>query len=844
MLIGAAASLQGIKHKSCITKQQCRLFYLQKGFEDKTSADVLMLDVYIVRIDEETRRKKDKEAVLTKPTYTTSPRALIEAVARTGDIATGLFSAVSMQEGAKAHRRIQKNLPASARSEVPLQTRIDLDEAVLVLNGRMDIVYEQAEGVVIEELKTTAVSPANITACVSAHVLQVQIYGYMLMKERGIDNVDVRVRYVHVSTKQTKCFSFALSFAQAKAIVMPLGILFVKKCMKRDAILTSAQKSAQSMDFPFALRAGQKEAMDGVCGAIRDKKRCYLLAPTGTGKTLAALFPALKNLGEYDTKKIFYLSAKSTGRQSALHAVGLLRRKSGLDVPALVISAKEKICLCDEVRCDPAFCPYARGHYDRVEAALEEILAHEVLFDESTVRTYSEKHRVCPYELTMDLILFSPLIIADYNYCFDPLVHLKRCFDAPASRSIVLLIDEAHNLPMRVGEMFSKTVEKRRLMHLLTLSLPKTLRGALMRLDEALASLTAKEPSGAEGVLLEGVEGALSDSIYGAMNALERYLMRNAKTKAYMPAMEMYFSLAAFMKMVQLCDEAHRVYYDIDKQALCIFLCDAKTQIAQTLDKVHSAVFFSGTLFPFVYFSELLDAREEDIVLELPSPFAAQHLLKVLYPAMDLSFKNRDGTLAELCMLIHAFFSVPQKNKIVFFPSYAYLKKTFALYELLYGSGKVLVQQPKMSIEQTQEFLKHFDAGAGVGAFAALGGQFGEGIDLPGEKLSMVMVVTVGLPQLSLQGELIKACYQERGLDGFAYAYRYPGLNKVFQALGRVIRGSEDRGCVVLVDKRYTYSQYAREFPPHLTPWQTCRTPDELAWRLEAFFSGCKETKQ
>lgn len=725
-----------------------------------------------------------------------SVRTVVEYACLSGSLTPGAQLS-RMREGTLGHKARQQAVQ-DAQAEVTVRARVEGEVAILTVSGRIDLLYAREGVPVIEEIK---LAPAGDTpeAAERVHRAQAVCYAYMLRERQAI----VRVLYVTRDGEEVAAFEETLSEEMLRAEFSAFVAPYLR--MAEDRIRWQALRDAsiQALAFPFGgYRAGQREMAVHAYWAIKQRKRLFAEAPTGIGKTAAALFPALKALGEGRTGQIFYLTARTTGRENATAAIERMRG-GGLRLRALSLTAKEKICPYKEPsgwRCDMLRCPRAEGFFDRLHEALSEMRLMDDWSREALERV-AEAHTLCPFEFGLSLCEEADAVVCDYNYAFDPGARIRRIF--LFTTNVTLLVDEAHNLPERAREMLSAEIDGSALR-----DTRRTVGKALGRktpLYEALSAMirwVETLPEGASPERPEALGPLLEKAMDAALTAMHA-----------LPLPELTRMLAAAAGALERFDERYTVLARRSgKQAhVTLFCLDPAPYLQEVTRKLRGCVFLSATLTPLFAWRDFLGGEEEDGLLSLPSPFPEENLL-VLRRPISTRYHARERTAALVAESIAAACARPG-NYLACFPSYAYLNRVREALEALGGEITLHVQRSRMTEAERDEFLNAFaprERGVLLG-MVVMGGAFGEGVDLPGERLSGVIIVGVGLPQICTERELLRAHF---GPDnGFAYAYRYPGMNKVLQAVGRVIRTETDRGVALLIDDRFSFSEYAALMP-------------------------------
>lgn len=774
-------------------------------------------------------------------------RRVVEWVLRCGDIDSRYVESDAMQQGAAAHRKIQKSMGEGYRREVPLSCEAMTGPIPVLLQGRADGVFTGEDGLVtVDEIKSTTLPLDKCRLQEPMHLGQGKCYAAMLLQsmETPPESAAVQLTYMQLDTEEVERARYVFTREELAAFLQELldaygGWL---RFGREWAALRDA--SAAAVPFPYpAFRRGQRELAAAVYRAVVGERRLYVQAPTGIGKTLSTLFPAIKAQGEGKLDKLFYLTAKTVTRTVAEEAVALLR-EGGLRYKAVTLRAKDKICLCEETVCNPDACPYAKGHYDRVGAALLDLLEHHDAITPAVVEDTARAHRVCPFELSLDAAVWADLVIGDYNHVFDPTVYLRRFFDGGEER-YVFLIDEAHNLPDRVRDMYSASL-RRSAFSRLPRELPDknraaaALRKAARQLDRYLKD-AGEELGEQTGAAVPEADAVLRALLLLFRQAAEDWLAQEQNTghPLFHAMLELYFEASGYETIAALYDErfvtlTEREGREVTVTQLCL---DPSAIIAGRLGWARACVLFSATLTPLPYYRELLGGTPDDPALALPSPFDPARLLLVAHGGISTKYADRAASYEPIARLIRTAVSGKAGNYLAFFPSYDYMQQVHDRFAAAYPEVETLLQDSHMTEEERAAFLARFDADnpATLVGFCVLGGIFSEGIDLKGERLIGSLIIGVGLPGISLRQEQIRAYYNQKNGRGYDYAYVYPGMNKVLQAAGRVIRTAEDAGLVLLVDSRFLTPAYRGLFPPHWAGMKRIRTAAALEEALRQF---------
>ena len=815
-------------------------------------------------------------AAVQKPVISVQVRALVEFALRQGDLGgerdfVGPNRALA---GIRGHQRIQRSRPSGYQKEVRLSHELDAGEFILRIQGRIDGLLATANGLLLEEIKTVQGTWDGVPD--PLHWAQAKIYACIYARSHALDRLLVRLVYLHLDTGKATEFCDEFSLAELESFFEATTAIYLGWTRERFHWQQCRDKSIQSLAFPFPrYRPGQRKLAVAAYRAMAAGGRLFLEAPTGIGKTISVLFPAVKALGEGKLERIFYLTARTVGRAVAEKAFNDMRQ-GGMRLCTLTLTAKERICVREGQPCDAATCPLARGYYDRYRPAMREALAREEI-TRPALESIGQQHQVCPFELSLDLSSWVDAVICDYNYVFDPKVYLRRHFAEPGG-DYALLVDEAHNLVDRAREMFSaelNTAEIRDVSRAIKGELPRCAK-ALGRLSSAMrkvcgnAGVASPEPvegsdTGSELALFREPQGApttirslpasmcarqdfpaeLAPLLENALAEAEGWLAQNQPAEFREQLLELYFRLNSFSRTAEFYDQRYVTISEPGASVTVKLFClDPSFLLREALARGKAAIFFSATLTPLDYYRELMGGGADDPALQLPSPFPPQNLSVLVHDRIHTHFKAREATLGDVTAAIGAVIQARPGNYLVYFPSYKYLDAVQAQFSALYPGVRVLVQRPGMNDAERESFLAAFSAehGETLVGFAVMGGVFGEGIDLVGERLIGAIVVGVGLPQLCVERDLIRDYFQAKTGGGFEYAYAFPGMNRVLQATGRVIRSETDRGVVLLIDTRFTEPRYRRLYPPW---WKVARvrSTSEIDRRLSEFWSAAVPSK-
>ena len=771
-----------------------------------------------------------------------SVRALVEFVLRSGDIdnrRSGAAQKDAMAAGTRIHKKIQKRMGGNYRAEVPLKyAALDEEEDIeLLVEGRADGIFEEDGIVTIDEIKGVYMDLERLTEPVAVHMAQAMCYGYFYCCDRNLDGVRIQLTYCNLETEEIRRFHEDRSKEELEAWFRSVIHEYFKWARYLCHHELQRNQSISGLEFPFPYREGQRDLAVAVYKTISRKKRLFIQAPTGIGKTLSTIFPAVQAMGAGKASKVFYLTAKTITRTVAEEAFRILRSR-GLVFTAVTITAKEKLCPMEKAECNPEACPYAKGHFDRVNEAVFDILHLEQEMDRETVLIYAEKYRVCPFEFCLDISSWTDGIICDYNYVFDPNVRLKRYFADGASGDYLFLVDEAHNLVSRAREMYSASVYKEDF-----LEVKRIIKGKSPRLERQLDRcnkllLSMKRECG-DWQLLEDVTG-LAAGIMTAFSYMETFMEEFPEFPERETVLDFYFCLRDFLNVYEELDGHYRIYEENREDGsflVRLFCVDPSRLLSRCMDQGASTILFSATLLPVRYYKTLLSGNQEDYAVYVNSPFPEEN--RLLMVAEDVSSRYTRRSPSEYRKVADYIRIVTQSrpgNYMVFFPSYQYMGEIEEILEEEPLKADLLVQGQGMGEAEKAEFLEEFEKerSHSLAAFCVMGGVFSEGIDLKEERL---IVVGTGLPMVCVEQEVLKGYFDETEEKGFDFSYQYPGMNKVLQAAGRVIRTPEDRGVILLLDDRFLRRDHLELFPREWEHFQVVNRGN-AARCLEDFWNG------
>lgn len=759
-----------------------------------------------------------------------SVRNLVEFILRSGDIdnrTSGSMEREAMHMGGRLHRKIQRSMGSGYQAEVPLKMQVTCEGFTIQIEGRADgiIIQDTNDGyeVVIDEIKGVFRDLERIEEPVPVHLAQAKCYAWIYSKQKKLDIIGVQMTYCHLDTEEIKRFKKEYTAEELEHWFADLIGQYEKWARFQIEWEKKRNASVRQTEFPFPYRAGQKDVAAAVYRTILRKKKLFIQAPTGVGKTISTVFPAVKAVGEGLGDKIFYLTAKTIARTAAEQAFRTMQDR-GLQMKVITLTAKEKICFCEEAVCNPDACPYAKGHFDRVNDAVYDMLMNENEISRPVIEAQAQKFRVCPFELSLDISTWTDAVVCDYNYVFDPNAHLKRFFSEGSSGDYIFLIDEAHNLVERGREMYSAALYKEDF-----LELRKQVRNLDGKLARRLGDVNRLFLELKRECETYQILGSVSHIVLKLMNLLtemERVLEEPLEEEKRENILNLYFQVRAFVNIHDELDENYVIYSEYEENGrfmVRLFCVNPAAKLQHYLENGTGTIFFSATLLPIRYYRSLLSVEKDDYAIYAESPFPRDNLLLIQGNDVTTRYTMRDeGMYRKIADYICTAVSGKKGNYMVFFPSYRFLESVWRVFTDMEPDVDILVQSQNMREHEKEEFLNEFEQERErpLAAFCVMGGAFSEGIDLTDDRLIGAVIVGTGLPQVCTDREIIKGYFESRGMDGFSYAYLYPGMNKVLQSAGRVIRTETDRGLVLLLDSRFSGSRYREIFPRE---WAGCR---------------------
>ena len=748
---------------------------------------------------------------------TIAVKELAYFVCQSGNLTTEFFSNHDLEAGRKAHQHHQSKYNDFSKKEFYIKSEIAYKNTPYIIHGFIDGVLNINDKIIIEEIKSTIRDLEEIDINYhQEHLAQLKIYGYLYAINNQLSEVNLRLTYISAVDYTEKSFDLIVSTDELETFVFKIFEEYVEWLQLLDDSTKVKEETINSIGFPFKQkREGQQKLMKAVYQTLLEKEILYAIAPTGIGKTMATLFAGLKSLKDKD--KLFYLTAKGSGKNAPLDAIKLLS-KNGLRIKTIDITAKRKICNCNQKNCNPDDCPFAIGYFTRLKAATFDIFQNHDIFDRDLILEISNKHSVCAFEFSLYLSYFCDVIIADYNYVFDPKAHLIRYFDDDTYKPKVL-VDEAHNLISRSKDMYSATISEeeirilRRRLSAYKPSVRSLCNKTLEIFDKYHDTLIEKAIQ-----INEEMDHELNKALKNIKDRVDEIFNENKTIKNKDEVLDIYFKIMDFNRTVDYYGDTHRMICKLtaDNVSISYNCLDASKFILDTIkNSIYGITLFSATLYPIKYFMDLL-TKGEGRFLQLNSPFDPNNLSIYINKNISTKYIDRESSIDSIIETIETL-AKKQGNYIVFFPSYTYLNM---VYERLGDVNfECIVQKNNLSEEEKESIIEKFKTTTNTKfGFFVMGGVFSEGIDFIGDALSGVIIVGVGLPLVCDENNVLKEYFEEKYPEkGFDYAYVYPGFTKVIQAVGRVIRDEADKGVAILMDNRFMHLRYRELMPPH---WQ------------------------
>ncbi len=791
-----------------------------------------------------------------------SVRNLVEFILREGDIdnrTTGGMERDAMQQGSRIHRKLQKRMGSGYRAEVPLKQQCPCDGFILQVEGRADGIFVEEGRTVIDEIKGVLRDLEQVREPAGIHLAQAKCYAYMYASQNTMEEIDVQMTYCNLETEEIKRFRQSYRCEELKLWFGELIHAYEKWAGFQIEWRNKRKESIRRTEFPFPYREGQRELAAAVYRTILRRKKLFIQAPTGVGKTMATVFPAVRAIGEDLGEKIFYLTAKTITRTVAEQAFQTLRSQ-GLLFKTITLTAKEKICFCENTECNPDACPYAKGHFDRVNDAVFDLITKGCELTRSVLEAQAERYRVCPFEMSLDVSIWVDAVICDYNYVFDPNAHLKRFFSEGNKGGYLFLVDEAHNLVERGREMYSAEIYKEdilRIRRLVKTEDPKLAK----RLEECNRQLLEMKRECEDYMILNTADRSecevsgyqvvdsvahISLKLMNVFGELEHYLEECRDPDKREEVLEFYFQVRDFLNIYDILDDNYTVYAELERQGrfrLKLLCVNPSVNLQAYLEQGNSTIFFSATLLPIQYYKKLLSVEKEDYAVYAESHFPAENRLILLATDVSTRYTMRGkGMYQKIARYILRTIRAKKGNYMIFFPSYRFLEDVYEFFQTEMEAEEeieCIIQTQRMGEEAREIFLENFEEEreGSLAGFCVMGGIFSEGIDLTKDRLIGAVIVGTGLPQVCNDREILRSYFDRRKLSGFDYSYLYPGMNKVLQSAGRVIRTEEDQGVILLLDERFLGRQYQETFPREWKGIQKCRL-ETLDEKLKTFWGN------
>ena len=769
-----------------------------------------------------------------------SVHQLVDFLLRSGDIDNRVFNRSSMNEGSRLHSVYQAKQSKNYMSEYALSVPLYVDGIDITLEGRADGIIKRRDGsFCVDEIKTT-VEDLKVfhKDNLEWHLGQAKCYAYMFAKLNDLEYIAIKLTYIRQGKEKEQFIdSYIFNYLELEQFVLDLiaeylefyNIIFQK--------LEKRNQSISVLPFPFeSYRKGQRDLAKYAYISAKKGKRLYLEAPTGIGKTMSTLFPFIKAMNEDEKSKIFYLTAKTSGKEAAHQAIKILKEK-GLSLSDIIITAKDKICFCKGQACNPDECPYTKGYYNKIQTVLRYSLLNYDDFDLNLITRLAYENQICPFEFELDLSLFMDVIICDYNYLFDPISYMKRYFDEDSSHFLAL-VDEAHNLVDRSRSMYSASLSyemfknaRKSVKH----SRLSKLKLALSKMNKMFKEYVDDVEEG------EHVVSLFNEYTYKTISSFITTMQdinKNDNKEMSKDLLSFYLEVNRFARILDFVNDNYLLYYDKKKDnvILNVICLDASKFLKSALNNLKGSVLFSATLSPIDYYVNLLGGDEKSPRVIFPSPFPKKNLKIIIAPKVSIRYKNRDSSYQNVADYIKSFVKNKIGNYFIFLPSYEYLHKLMPYINI--EDVNIYEQSQEMNDEEKEIFLSNFvlNPQKTTLGFVVVGGAFGEGIDLVSDRLIGAVIVGVGMPKINFISNYIAKHYDDMGLSGYDYAYLNPGMNKVMQALGRVIRSENDRGAVLLLDERYATNEYHDTFKAEWREYEVALKPEEVSDICKSFF--------
>ena len=741
-------------------------------------------------------------------------RALAEFAAKCGSLDRRFTPGPSAQEGVAGHQEVALRRPAHYQKEISLTTQYE----GLLIRGRAD--GYDSETHCLEEIKTFYGEfeklPDNHR---QLHWAQAKLYGWMFCTQHQYPEINLALVYFNLGDQQEYRVEAHYTHQELVDYSTTLAEIYWQWQQQINARQQQLTLWIDQLSFPHgSFRSAQRQMAESVYKAAATGRVLLAEAPTGTGKTLASLFPAIKAFNKTPADKIFYLTAKTTGKQLALENLQLIATDSeATPLRVLELTAQEKICLEPDKRCAGDSCPFARNFYDKLFLARQAAYATPLLTKQSLTQL-AHVHEICPYYLGMEMSRWVDIVVADFNYYFDTsalLQGLTKEFDWHP----YLLVDECHNLVDRARQMYSATLGRSDLLAAKRLA-PKTLQKSLERINrlwrETIKSLAFVDD---QLTLLDRSPEKLDLALTGFTNDYIEFLQQHPDHPVqHTSVQEFFFNAVNYLEKLELIDDDYCIDMQQPKpkqEVLTLRNLIPARLLASRLAYAHSACFFSATLRPAYFYQQLLGLPDDTVFLQVPSPFEAHQLQVRIAQHISTRYRDRSAAIGPICETIAQQLHETKGNYLAFFSSYEFLQQVEQelQQQLSHVDVTLITQSRRMSEQDREAFIDRFSREQNLLGLAVLGGAFSEGVDLPGDALKGVFIATLGLPQINPVTEHLRERMQQVFQQGYNFAYLYPGIQKVVQAAGRVIRTQDDTGYLWLLDDRFAQQDVRQLLP-------------------------------
>ena len=772
-------------------------------------------------------------------------KKLVEFILRQGSIDSRFTGTDRALLGSKIHRKLQKEAGKNYHSEQFLTIDICEVDILYTLHGRADGIIRDNDTVTIDEIKTVSSPLESVDENYSkAHWTQGCFYGYIVCKNENLTQIDIQLTYYNIDTDEVKRIVKNYSVQQLEDIVISVLKEYRKWALMSVEWKKQRNESLKELQFPFVqYRQGQRRLAIAVYKTVREKDRLFACAPTGIGKTMSTIFPCLKAIGENLSDKVFYLTAKTVTAVAANEAIKIIYdKKPDISLKTLTVTAKDKACFLEKRKCDPVSCPYARGYFDKINDVLFASLQENNVFSPEMIEKIAKQYSLCPYELSLDISEWCDVIICDYNYLFDPQAKLQRFFENRKGE-YTFLLDEAHNLPDRAREMYSAQIDKNTFFEIkkATDKKEKKLIKSLNSINNMFIDFRHRfDDIDDDKIVLSDLPSDIEKTLRSFVKEAADYFDKHKKDEPDEKLQTLYFETKFFVRIMEKYNDKYVTIISKykDNVSVKLYCTDPSENIYNCLDAGNSTIAFSATLTPISYYKKMIGGEGE--LISVPSPFPQENMGLFVADRISTKYADRIKSIDEICGMIQTAVSSRKGNYIVYFPSYSYMLAGYEKFCEANKNVKTIIQQKNMTEQQKIEFINWFEhtSDETLVGFCVMGGIYGEGVDLTGDRLIGCIIVGVGLPQINTQLNTLMEYYNRQGENGFAYAYQYPGMNKVMQAAGRVIRTETDRGVVLLIDSRFTTDRYIANMPRHWSHLKTVRNRDDLKEKLDIFWNN------